>query len=166
MPTDIEIIKQRHCGQAEGYGLAAAPEGSVDTLDAFPVVFTKASADAMASTTTSETFLGNIVPVKCKLVAAYATVTATGITANAADYATITISKRDSAAANKVTVASVASVLATGNFTIGAAKAMTVNTTSGAFILDALSGFTYEIAKAGNGVIVPPTVFTLWFTKV
>jgi hypothetical protein len=166
MAPDIEIIKQRYEGQAQGYGLAADPGPSIDTLDAFPIFITKASADAMASTTTSETYTGLIAVPKVRIVAAYMTVLATGITVDATNNATITINKRDSAAANKTAVATLVTNVATGNLVIGAPKAMTVSTTSGAFVVDALSGFTYEIAKGGTGVVVPASVFTLWLTKV
>lgn len=168
MPTDIEIIKQRQAGQAEGFGLAASPEDAIDKSLIFHVNFTKAAADGMASTTTAETFTGKTNGnVRVRLLAAYAVVTATGITADAANNATITISKRDSAAANKTSVATLITNIATGNLVIGAPKAMTITATSAAeFIIAELSGFTYEIAKGGTGVVVPPTEFTLVFTKV
>ncbi len=163
MPTDIEIVKQRQAGQAETFGLVANAEDVIDQILVYQITLSKAAADGMASTTTAETFTGTTVGnVKGKLLAAYATVTATGITGDNTNNATITISKRDSAAANKTTIATVTTNVATGNFTIGAPKAMTISNNA----VDALSGFTYEIAKGGSGVVVPPTVFTLVFSKV
>ena len=51
MPTDIEIIKYRDAGRAQTYG-ASDPNAAVRQQNTYFVQFSKASDDAMASTTT------------------------------------------------------------------------------------------------------------------
>lgn len=164
MATDREILKAQQAGVLGTAG-ASDPIGEVGKMHRFSLLITKASADAMASTTTSETYTGLYLPVKARLVACYLSVTATGITANATNYATITVSKRDSAGANKTTVVSFATdTVTTDDVTTGVGKSLTP--TAANVICDAGSTFTYEIAKAASGVVVPPGTLTLIFEAV
>lgn len=165
MATDIEIIKERLSGQAGTYGLAASGVDAVNSLTSFVLEFDKASDDGMASTTTSETYTGVTLPVKAKLKAAYYVATTGGITANDTTYATVTISKRDSAAGNKATVATLTTTTtSSGNVTQGAPKALVL--TDANVVVDALSTVTFEIAKASTGVIVRAGKFVLVFERV
>lgn len=163
--TDIEIIKERLAGQAGTYGLAASATSGIDSLTDFSVTFTKASDDAMASTTTSETYTGMMVPRRGILKAVYYTATTGGITAHASNYATITISKRSSSAGSKTTVATFSTdTVTTDDVTQGAPKSMDLATGTAA-IVDANSTITFEIAKPGSGVVVRAGTFTLVFSR-
>lgn len=165
MATDIQIIKERLSGQAGTYGLAASGVDGVDSLTNFVVSFSKGSDDAMASTTTAETYTGKFTYVKARLKAVYFVATTGGITANGTNYATVTISKRDSAAANKLTVASFATdTVTTDDVTQGAPKAFDL--TAANIVVDALSTFTFEIAKAASGVVVRAGEFHLVLERV
>lgn len=152
MATDRELLKAQQAGAFATSG-ASDPIGEVGKLHTRYAFFDKASDDAMASTTTSETYTGVYVPVKSKLKSVKYVATTGGITANATNYATITVSKRDSAAGNKTTVATFASdTVSTDDVTQGVAKDMTLSSAN--VVIDAGSVITFEIAKAASGVIV------------
>lgn len=157
--TDRELIKQQEAGQAATSG-ASDPIGEVAKVHTYYVSFSKSADDAMASTTTSETYTGVIVPVKSLLKSVKYVATTGGITANATNYATITVSKRDSAAANKTTVASFATdTVTTDDVTQGAPKAFDLSTSN--VVITAGSTLTFEIAKAASGVVVRAGTLTL-----
>lgn len=109
--------------------------------------------DGAANTTTAENVLGGAVFESGTLVDAYIFPDA-ALTANDTDYATITISKRDSAGANKTTVATLVTTVAGGSWVQFARKAFTLSG-GGATTIAAGAGFTFEIAKAGSGVQIP-----------
>ena len=124
------------------------------------LTFSKAAADGMASTATAETYLGLYVPYDCTLTAAYFIPTSGGLTADNTNFATITISKRDSAAANKTTIATITTTItSSGNLTQGVAEPSVV--AAGGVSIAAGSTITFEIAKSGSGVVVPAGLFTL-----
>ena len=153
MPTDREILKAAQVGHVGSAGLTDPIAAVAKAHSIWVRVFSKASDDAMASTTTSETYTGTLVPFNAKLKAVYYVATTGGITANATNYATITISKRDSAGANKATVASFATdTVTTDDVAQGAPKAFTV--TAANQIITENSTFTFEVAKAASGVVV------------
>lgn len=164
MATDRELLKAWQAGVAHGLKVTD-PIGTVDNAHSFWLHFTKASDDAMASTTTSETYTGRLVPVKARLVAAYYVATTGGITANATNYGTITVYKRDSAAANQLAIASFASDTATtDDVTQGAPKALTL--TAANVVVDANSTLTFAITKAASGVVFRAGDIWLQFTAV
>jgi hypothetical protein len=164
MPTDREYIKMQDAGRLGTTG-AVDPKGEADYVHADVLFFDKASADAMANTTTSETYTGVYFPRKVRLLSVTYVALATGITADNTNYATVTVSKRDSAAGNKATVATLTTTItSSGNVTTGAGKALVL--TAANVVVDAGSSFTFEIAKAGSGVIVPAGRFTVHYTYV
>ena len=164
MPTDIEIIKYRDAGRAQTYG-ASDPNAAVRQQNTYFVSYTKASDDAMASTTTSETYTGTVIPHKSRVRAVYYVATTGGITANDSTYATVTLNKRDSAAANKLAVATLTTTTtSSGDVTQGAPKALVL--TDANIIVDALSTLTFEIAKASTGVVVRAGVFVVELERV
>jgi acyl-CoA synthetase (AMP-forming)/AMP-acid ligase II len=164
MPTDIEIIKYRDAGRAQTYG-ASDPNAAVRQQNTYFVHFSKASDDAMASTTTSETYTGKIIPHKARIRSIYYVATTGGITADNTNYATVTVSKRDSAAANQLTVATLTTTItSSGNVTQGAPKALVL--TDANIIVDALSTLTFTIAKAASGVVVRAGEFVVELERV
>ncbi len=119
----------------------------------------------MASTTTSETYTGKMVPHKSRIKAVYYVATTGGVTADATNYATVTISKRDSAAANPLAVATLTTTIASsGNITQGAPKALVL--TDANIIVDALSTLTFTVAKAGTGVVLRAGEFVVELERV
>lgn len=166
MPTDTEIVKNRQAGQMSTYGLssATAHETEAAKLNTFYLFFDKASADAMANTTTSETYTNVCIPVKARIKSIKFNVGATGIATDAANTATITVSKRDAAAANKLAVATYTSNVAGGAVAVGVAKELVL--TAANVIVDAGSSLTFEISKASSGVVVPAGRFLVELEKV
>lgn len=122
--------------------------------------FAKA-ADGAAGTTTAETVIG-YVHRACKLVAVRY-VPAAGVTADATNNATITVSKRASGGGSKTTVATIVTDVAGGNWTQWAAKAFSLTGTAADLQIAAGSGLTFEIAKGGTGVVIPAGVLELMF---
>lgn len=164
MATDIEIIKYRDAGRAQTYG-CTAPNTAVAQQNTYFVQFAKASDDAMASTTTAETYTGKAAVHKARIKAIYYIATTGGITASDTDYATVTIKTRDSAAANAATVATLTTTTtSSGNVTQGAAKALVL--TDANIIVSALSTFTLTIAKASSGVVVRAGEFIVELERV
>jgi hypothetical protein len=164
MATDMQIIKYRDAARAQTYG-CTDPNTAVAQQNTFFVTFSKSSDDGMASTTTSETYTGKAVLHKARLKKVYFCATTGGITADASNYATVTIYKRDSAAANQLAIATLTTTVASsGNVTQGANIAL-VNTDANV-VVDALSTITYAIAKTGTGVVFRAGEFILEFERV
>ena len=107
------------------------------------------AADGAANTTTAENSLGAVFEAGT-LVDAFVIPDA-ALTADDTNHAVITISKRDSAGANKTTVATITTNVASGNWVQFARKALTLSNTT----IAAGSSFTYEISKPGTGVQLP-----------
>lgn len=128
-------------------------------LGAFAFEVTRAQ-DAAAGTTTAETVVGCSIahpanPTgKSKILRAYY-VPAAGVTAHDTDYATITISKYTAAGGSKTTIASLSTVIASGDWTALVPKQITLTSTLADRVLEAGAAITYQIAKPGNGVQLP-----------
>lgn len=152
MPTNTDIAKSLLIGDlGTPLGTGAAAEVSKQRTN--PYFWDKSAADGMASTTTSETYTGIYLPYACK-VTAYFVGTSGGLTADNTNYATVTVSTRDSAGANKTALGTLTTTItSSGNLTQGAGKAFVM--ASGAVSVAAGSTITFEIAKAGSGVVVP-----------
>lgn len=163
MPTDREYLKYQQAGALQTSG-AIDPTGEVAKAHSFLVEVVKAADDATAATTTAETYTGKMLPVKGRLKSVRYYATTGGITADATNNATVTVSKRDSAAGNKLTVATMITNVALGNITQGVLKSATL--TDANVIVDANSSFTFEIAKAGTGVVVRAGSLWLEFEAV
>lgn len=154
--TDRTIVKNREAGQYESYGLAGKSKDLVSEIHTTRVFIDKAADDAMASTTTAETRTGVVVPVKSYVKSIKYYATTGGITANATNYATITISKRDAADLNKTTIGAFATDTVTVDDVVqGVLESFDLSAlTEAARTIDAGSALSFEIAKAGTGVIV------------
>lgn len=157
--TDRELLKQQESGALGTLG-ATNPIDTVGQAHATTFTFSKASDDGMASTTTSETFTGIYIPYKCKIRNVYYVATTGGITADNTNFATVTVSKRDSAGANLTTVATLTTTItSSGNITQGAGKALVL--TAANIVCTAGSTITFSIAKAASGVVVRAGSFTV-----
>ena len=156
MPTysDREILKNRQTGQAQTYN-ATDPVTAVQQANSyFLTIADKSADDAMAATTTAETFTGILVPYASRIKNIYYIATTGGITADNTNYATVTVSKRDAAGATPLAVGTLTTTItSSGNITQGAAKAL-VKSTVNSLDCVALATLTFTIAKAGTGVIV------------
>lgn len=118
----------------------------------------KAAADGMASTTTAETDCNQLVRYAGRLKTLYIVCTGAALTADAANFATITVSKRDSAGANLTTLATLTTTIASsGNLAQRAPVAFVL--TDANVDIAALSTLTFSIAKTGTGVVVPVSFF-------
>jgi hypothetical protein len=157
--TDRQILKKADAGAAASFG-CSDPITAVAQAHSSIFTFSKASDDAMASTTTSETYTGIYFPYACKLKAVTYVATTGGVTADASNYATVTVSKRDSAAANLTTVATLTTTVASsGSITQGAGKGLVLS--GSAVNISAGSTVTFSVAKTGTGVVLRAGVFSL-----
>lgn len=115
-----------------------------------PIAYQKAAADAAAATATAEQPF--FAAPFALLVTAISVLPAAALVADNANNATITIRRRDVAGANPATVASITTNVASGNWTQHVAKALVL----GAGVrLAAGEILTFEVTKAGTGVVVP-----------
>lgn len=116
----------------------------------------KAAADGAAGTATAETSIGLLGPGPNQIaIGAVQFHTSAALTANDANFATITVSKRtNGGAATTLATATTQTVPTggTGNWT--AFSNVTIPVTSGAFVSPGDS-ITVTITKSGSGVVVP-----------
>lgn len=109
--------------------------------------------DAAAATATTETAFGAL--LEGGTLTDVFVIPDQALTADNTNNATITVSKRDSAGANKTTIATLTTNVAGGSWVQYARKALTITTAGSANVLAAGSGITLEISKAGTGVQIP-----------
>jgi hypothetical protein len=164
MATDRASLKMQQAGAlgsfASGGTAVSDAVGTVGQAHSDIFVFDKAAADAMASTTTAETYTGINLPYAGKVKAITFVPTSGGLTADASNYATVTVSRRDSAAANKTTLGTITTTVASsGNLTQGVGEDAVLTSANVDFAAD--STVTFEIAKTGTGVVVPAGRFTV-----
>lgn len=136
--------------------------------------FTKAADDAMASTTTAEAGFGVLNPLNAfwfsvgatsrpmrSLGARLCKTTATGVTADAANYGTVNIFSRDTAGGTQ-TIACAQPTQPTANNGTGnwaaatlAAVALAAQAAATGAVMNAGGTLTWSITKTGTGVIIP-----------
>jgi hypothetical protein len=150
--SDRELLKQQQAG-ALGTSGAATPLTEIKYVHSNAFVFDKASDDAMASTTTSETYTGIYFPRACKLIGVYYVPTTGSITADNTNYATVTVNKRVSGASTAIATLTT-TITSSGDITQGAGTAFVNSTVAGAISIAAGGSITFSIAKAGSGVVV------------
>lgn len=157
--TDRQIIKKAQAGEAVALG-CTDPIGEVANANSSQFVFAKGADDAMASTTTAETFTGIYFARACRLKSIVYSATTGGVTADNTNFATVTVSKRDSAGANLTTIATLTTTItSSGNLSQGVGKALVL--TASAVNITAGSTVTYSVAKAGSGVVLRAANFTV-----
>lgn len=175
MATDRASHKMQEAGALTSFitgGVAVADAPNTIAAvhsDLFPIY--KSAADGAAATATAETYTGIYLPQvqglnpttgqrAYRVNGAYINFAGAGVTADATNNATITITARDQNGLNPVVVATLVTNLALGSAVIGATKAFTLATTNPA-VLPFGTTFTYTIAKGGTGVVIPVSVITL-----
>jgi hypothetical protein len=166
MPSDTELAK----GVAVG-NLSSLVANNANTIAEIQrqrsrrCAIIKATADAMASTTTAETWVTDgLLDGACRLYKAFLVCTGAGITADAANNAAVTVSKRDSAGANKTTLLTFTTNIAFGNVTQNVPKSLAAAVSASTAVdVTALSTLTWEVAKNGTGVVVPVSFMVLYF---
>lgn len=157
--TDRQLIKKAESGNAVSLGLAD-PIGEVGNTHAAQFNFSKAADDGTAATTTAETFTGLYFPRACRLKSVTYVATTGGVTADATNFATVTVSKRDSAGATPTTIATLTTTVASsGTITQGAGKALVL--AGSAANITAGSTVTFSVAKSGTGVVLRAGMFTV-----
>lgn len=138
--------------------------GSLDTVDemlAIHILFDKASADAMASTTTTDTLVWmNPFDYPVYLDSAEAVATGAGITADASNNATITFRTRDGVGGSSAAALTITTDVAGGTWTQNQRKAITTQTKAN-LAVPVGGQITFSIAKGGTGVVVPVSKFVI-----
>lgn len=151
MATNTEIVKSLFTAEY-ATALASNQNAQAEAAKVFGdrYAVTKSAADAMANTATAETatawrsvaYAGKVTSVIVNPTAA--------LTGDPTNNAVITISKRDAAGANALTVATLTT---TASWVAGTAVAFTL--TSANVALVAGGSLTLTITKGGSGVVVP-----------
>lgn len=138
--------------------------GGLDTIDeslAIHIPFDKTAADAMASTTTTDTLVWmNPFAYPVYLYSAEAVATGAGITADATNNATITFRTRDGVGGASAAALTIVTDVAGGNWTQNQRKAITTQTKAN-LAVPVGGQITFSIAKGGTGVVVPVSKFVV-----
>lgn len=144
-----------------GRDVMASADDTVVLASAPGEIWVPQAQDSAAGSTTSETVLGAVPSIGPVRVYDASFVPIAAVTADASNYATVTLSKYTAAGGSKTTVASLATDVAGGNWTAKAIKAMTLSAVAGAIDLEAGAALTYEIGKTGSGVQLPQRVLVV-----
>lgn len=156
----------------EGHGSSSYPSNSgvqiVDNLiDFVAAPYRKTAADGMASSTTANTQIGFMNPYdfSIQLVSAWVIPVGGTLTADNANYATVSLLFDDGAAGTPATAASWATqITGTGNWAVGVRKAGTITTANKVLVAGGVVWFA--IAKTGSGVVVPTSDYYMRFRKL
>lgn len=151
MPTNTEIAKDFEAARiASHLGTNLAAKQEVAKQRTRQYVFFKTAADGAAATATAETAVnwqrlqaaGRVSTIHIQPTAA--------LTGDPTNNATITVSKRDAAGANKATLGTITT---TASWVAGTSVPLTLTAAN----LDVVEGgsVTFEISKGGTGVVVP-----------
>lgn len=156
MPTAREKIRNQFAGMVHTIDTdSTTVMNAVRQMNYRRLVYVKAAADAMASTTTSAQFVARVpTGMTWRVVEAHFTSHTGGtITADATDTVTITVEKADGAGGSATAVAAWTSNVAGGSLAALVPKALTV--TGSASTLTAGQILDFTIAKGGSGKVVP-----------
>lgn len=149
--------------------VASSQAGAADCANAMfetEINWIKTADDASAAAATAEFVLGTL-PRRCMVVdLKYVSNDATGLTANAANYATITLSSRNGAGGNALTLGTTNTTPTANGGTGNWSQWNTVTLNVAAFdptnAVIPLGGMaTVTVAKQGSGVIVPAGTLTM-----
>lgn len=149
-------------------GTVALEDGGEDTIhDLTDIVaqYDKASADGMASTTTSDTLIWcNPYEFSLRVVRAII-VSGSTLTADDTDYATITVKTDDGANGTTATAATwTTTTTGTGDWAADTAEVATITAANATLVSGGCLHF--NIAKAGSGVVVPASKVFVVLRKV
>lgn len=156
MPADVEILWNAQADQIDGNTLTGtAPAALNAVLDntGRTIFYSKDAADATAATATTEKVITRA-PFKCRVVSAYFIGdTASTITADGTNNATITLSSNAGAGGASTAVATYTSDVAGGNLAALVPKLLTLVPAAAAIASGSI--LTFKITKSGTGVVVP-----------
>ena len=159
MPAATNLGQAKDCLSASVTQFGGA--ATIDELVAIEIIFDKAAADGMASTTTTDTLVWmNPYTVPVYLQSAEAVATGAGITANDTDFATITFRTRDGVGGSSAAALTIVTNVAGGNWTQNQRKAITTQTIAN-LAVPVGGQITFSIAKGGSGVVVPVSKFVI-----
>lgn len=159
MPVATNLGNAKSALAASVTQLGAKP--TIDEALAFDVIFDKAAADGMASTTTTDTIVWvNPYTVPVYVQSAYAIGVGAGITADATNNATITFRTRDGVGGASAAALTIVTDVAGGNWTSNQSKAITTQTMAN-LAVPVGGQITFSIAKGGTGVVVPISKYVI-----
>ena len=157
MPASTNLGQAKDCLAASVTQLGGAV--TIDEMLAIEIIFDKAAADGMASTTTTDTLVWmNPYTVPVYLQSAEAVATGAGITADANNNATITFRTRDGIGGASAAALTIVTDVAGGSWTQNQRKAITTQTIAN-LAVPVGGQITFSIAKGGTGVVVPVSKF-------
>jgi hypothetical protein len=148
----------------------ATPDSAADADDAIaliPIVFTKLAADAAAATVQAQTGIWYN-PFTCSVRIDYATYLPVGTaTANATNYATLTVQSLDGAAGTPVTIATRATdTVSTDDMAAATYWDLVLSATAANRVVAAGESISFGITKAASGIAVPAGLLILKAKKV
>ena len=116
-------------------------------------VFWKPAADGAASTATAETIF--LAATRKFRVTSVKYLPSAALTADNTNNAVLTLRRRDADGTNAVSVATITTNIASGNWVQWVAKALVLSGTAANLVLAEGQCLTLEITKGGTGVVVP-----------
>jgi len=158
---DITDVKAR-------LSVFAQDDGGEDTINGLTDIYvqhSKASADAMASTTTADTLIWcNPYDFSLRVVSARI-VSASALTAHDTDFATITVKTDNGANGSPATALTwETTTTGTGSWATDVAEAATVTAANATLVAGGCLHF--NIAKGGSGVVVPASLVVIRLRRV
>jgi hypothetical protein len=159
MPAATNVGQAKDCLSASVTQFGGV--ATIDELNAIEIMFDKAAADGMASTTTTDTIVWiNPYTVPVYLQSAYGVGVGAGITADANNNATITFRTRDGVGGASAAALTITTDVAGGTWTSNQSKAITTQTIAN-LAVPVGGQITFSIAKGGTGVVVPVSKFVI-----
>ncbi len=141
--TDREIIKERHAGQAQAFGLAGAPKDAVAEVHRDILTWDIGSDASIAE-------IGQRLDRKCRVISAYVTPT-TLLAKHASAFITLLVQKRDGAGGSPVTVATAHTEDIAGGVALAAfvPTLLTLTTTAADIAVAAGNILTFKSTETG-----------------
>ena len=158
--TDRELVKLAQTGQAQSYGLAAAPKTAVQALHTRSHHCFKTGTEN-AETNVAETVMFTVNRKGLPLVTKY--VTNSGVAGNATDYVLITVAKRTAGVAGGTVATWNTHTSAQSTITAMVPITLVANADQTIAAGDVL---TYTCRKVAAGKLLDPGVFTVDIEEV
>lgn len=154
-PNDVSRIAEGVANYSGSSKDITDPKAAAKRLIRRTYVLRKGAADGNAADTTAYTAAEQIVMVApCRVLGA--TIMPQGaLTAHADNRAAVNVVKGDGAAGAAVVAATLATDVAGGNWVAGTKKALALSATAADTRIPAGSVLSFNITKAGTGVVVP-----------
>lgn len=158
--TDRQLVKRALVGLLAGMNLSDAIAAAAQVNSDY-FVFSKAAADGMASTATTETDCNIFLKRACIIKSVAWIPTGAAVTNDNTNNFTLTVSKRDAGGANLTTIATLTNTVTAYGATAAQRAAQQAVLTAANVAVVAGSTLTYSIAKNGSGVVVPVSMFVV-----